>query len=67
MGDRLEELRHELDELRRDLEHEPRERLPDRIGALIVAAVEALEALEAESVVQIPCPKATPARVAPFC
>ena len=49
MGDRLEELRHELDELRRDLEHEPRERLPDRIGALIVAAVEALEALEAES------------------
>ena len=49
MSDRLEELRHELDELRRDLAHESRERLPDRIGSLIVAAVEALEALEAEA------------------
>ena len=51
MGDRLEELRHELDELRRDLDVDavPAEALPARLHTLIVAAVDALEALEVDA------------------
>ena len=45
----LEELRHELRELLADLGEETRDRLPGRIESLIIVAVEALEALQAEA------------------